>query len=78
METNFLDVQITEFYSYRSNRCRHSFIIFDVPRYEIQEYIESQGFKMDNHISWRNEYGLCFTYSDGNLYIGNGMIDKSW
>lgn len=78
MNIDFLEDEIKTFYPYRKNRCSHSFIINDVSFIEVKQYIESQGFCMDNHISWENEYGLCFTYSDHTLYIGNKMIGKSW
>ncbi len=78
MKIDFLNIGIKNFYSYRSNRCSHSFVIDHVPFNEIKEYIEEQGFRMDNHISWENKYGLCFTYSDHSLYIGNKMIGRSW
>ena len=78
MEIDFLHIDIKNFYSYRSNRCSHSFVIDNVPFNKIKEYVEEQGFRMDNHISWENKYGLCFTYSDHRLYVGYKMTNKSW
>lgn len=78
MNIDFLDTEIKNFYPYRRNRCCPSFVINNVSFSEIKEYVEEQGFRMDNHISWENEQGLCFTYSDHTLYIGNKMIGRSW
>ena len=78
MEIDFCFTGIKDFYTYRSNRCIHTLIIYNVPFKYIKEYIEEQNYKMDNHISWRDNNGLCFTYSDHNLYIGCFMTNKSW
>lgn len=78
MRLDFFSFGIKAFYPYRSNRCRHSFTIYDVSFDSVKRYIEGQGYRMDNHISWENESGLCFTYSDHNLHIGVAMLNERW
>lgn len=41
---------------------------------ELREYL---GSKMDNHITWKTG-DLCYTYSDGILYIGTSIKVINW
>lgn len=43
----------------------------------IKDYINSNGYRFDNHITWKNDSGICFTYDNGNIFIGNNMIVKN-
>lgn len=72
----FYDEKITEFYTYRSARCMHSMYIELSPsqKQDLREYL---GSKMDNHITWKSS-GLCYTYSDGNLFIGTSIQVGCW
>ena len=72
----FYGSKITEFYSYRSARCMHSMFIELSPsqKEDLREYL---GSKMDNHITWKAG-DLCYTYSDGLLYIGTSIKVMRW
>lgn len=72
----FYDEEITEFYPYRSARCMHSIYIELSPsqKQDLREYL---GSKMDNHITWKSG-NLCYTYSDGNLFIGTSIQVGCW
>ena len=41
---------------------------------DLREYL---GSKMDNHITWKTG-NLCYTYSDGFLYIGTTIKVMRW
>lgn len=72
----FYGKEITEFYTYRSARCMHSMFIELSPsqKQDLREYL---GSKMDNHITWKTG-DLCYTYSDGFLYIGTSIKVMRW
>lgn len=72
----FYGKEITEFYTYRSARCMHSMFIELSPsqKEDLREYL---GSKMDNHITWKTG-DLCYTYSDGLLYIGTSIKVMNW
>lgn len=72
----FYRQEITEFYTYRSARCMHSMSIKLSPsqKQELREYL---GSRMDNHITWKTG-DLCYTYSDGILYIGASIKVINW
>ena len=72
----FYGKEIIEFYTYRTARCMHSmFIELSVTqKQDLRQYL---GSKMDNHITWRTN-DLCYTYSDGFLYIGTSIKVMKW
>ena len=41
---------------------------------DLRKYL---GSKMDNHITWKTG-DLCYTYSDGLLYIGTSIKVMCW
>ena len=72
----FYEKEIIEFYTYRTARCMHSMFIELSPsqKEELKDYL---GLKMDNHITWKTG-DLCYTYSDGFLYIGTSIKVMRW
>lgn len=72
----FFSKEITEFYPYRSAKCIHSMQISLSPsqKQDLREYL---GPRMDNHITWKSG-DLCYTYSDGNLFIGTSIQVGCW
>ena len=72
----FYSKEITEFYPYRSAICIHSMFIELSPnqKEDLGEYL---GSKIDNHITWKTG-DLCYTYSDGLLYIGTSIKVMRW
>ena len=72
----FYDKKIIEFYTYRTARCMHSMFIELSPsqKQDLKDYL---GDKMDNHITWKTG-DLCYTYSDGHLYIGTTIKVIRW
>lgn len=45
---------------------------------DLIEWIESENHTFDNHISWEDTSGMCYTYSDDVLYIGKDIKVKNW
>lgn len=73
---DFLGEEIIEFHTYRTARCIHSMSITlsSSQKQDLREYL---GSKMDNHITWKTG-DLCYTYSDGELYIGTSIKIMRW
>lgn len=74
------DVNITEFYMYRSAITTPT-VIITLTQYDtvcLKNFVETQGYKLDNHISFKTDNNICFTYTDCKLYIGTSMEVKSW
>jgi hypothetical protein len=42
-----------------------------------QDLRDYMGPRMDNHITWKTG-DLCYTYSDGFLYIGTSIKIMNW
>lgn len=72
----FYGKEISEFYTYRTARCMHDMFIELSPsqKEDLRDYLDN---KMDNHITWKTG-NLCYTYSDGFLYIGTTIKVMSW
>lgn len=74
----FNGMPITAFYSYRKARVWGvSLTVTERQKDDIKEYLETNGYKMDNHICWSSDK-LHFMYSDGCLFIGTDISIKSW
>lgn len=75
---------VTKFYSYRSANLNGMFIQIDVTSEDekyISRYLNSFGYKMDNHICWECNYDgnvLYYSYSDGKLSIGPNIRIGRW
>lgn len=67
---------IDEFYPYRSARCVHNVFIYlsESQAEDLRDYL---GSRISNHITWKTG-NLCYTYSDGVLYIGTSIKVMSW
>lgn len=71
---------IKQFYPYRTAFANHSIAIrlSSAQKKELIEWIESENYNFDNHISWEDTSGMCYTYSDSVLYIGKNLKIKNW
>lgn len=71
---------IKQFYPYRTAFANHSIAIrlSSAQKEELIEWIESENYNFDNHISWEDTSGMCYTYSDSVLYIGKTLKIKNW
>ena len=67
---------IDEFYTYRSARCVHSVFIY-LSESQVEDLRDYLGSRMSNHVTWKTG-NLCYTYSDGILYIGTSIKVMSW
>lgn len=74
----FGPMPITAFYSYRKARVWGVALTLTMrQKDDIREYLESNGYKIDNHICWSSNT-LHFMYSDGHLFIGTEISIKDW
>ena len=67
--------KIVQFFPYRTGPRFKTFIAVIQPEelagYKLHdEFDKSETFKIDNHISWLQEDGLLYVYTDGRLNIG--------
>lgn len=71
---------ISEFYTYRTANIEISLIVEldEISIKQLNRYIERNGYRMDNHICWKNNKGLYFRYSDGKLHVGHRIIIERW
>lgn len=67
---------IEHFYTYRSAQlCASIWIdLDDYGKKILHNYLERMGYKMDNHICWKNRDGMCFSYSDGQFGLGLEIV----
>lgn len=70
--------KIVEFYSYRKARMTVDYIRTEVTlsnedTLDLNKWLERQGYRFDNHIAWKTDADVYYNYSDGILYIGNGL-----
>lgn len=72
----FFGKQPEEFYTYRSARCMHS-VFIGLSEDQIEDLRDYLGERMGNHITWKTG-NLCYTYSDGMLFIGTSIKVMSW
>lgn len=72
----FFGKEISEFHTYRTARCMHDMFI-ELSSSQKQDLRDYLGNKMDNHITWKTG-NLCYTYSDGFLYIGTTIKVMRW
>lgn len=73
--------EITNFYTYRSAIVPPKFLSLDLDSKQIASlkfFIESNGYKMDNHIAFKLSNGLCVGYSDRTLYLSDEITVKHW
>lgn len=71
---------IEHFYPYRSALLSASIWIDldDNGKRHLKHYLERMGYRMDNHICWKNKDGMCFCYSDGQLGLGTEITEEKW
>lgn len=71
---------IEHFYTYRSAQLCASiwFDLDDNGKKSLSNYLKRMGYRMDNHICWKNKDGMCFCYSDGQLGLGTEIIEEKW
>lgn len=76
----FLSGNISEFYTYRTANIEISFSteLDEISIKQLSRYIERNGYRMGNHICWKNNKGLYFRYSDGKLHVGHRIIIERW
>lgn len=79
----FNEMQIKDFYTYRTATAFGGVKITDqtnknMLRENVKNYLEEQGYRMDNHICWTNIEGINFMWSDNALYIGGKLTIKNW
>jgi hypothetical protein len=69
--------KIEEFYPYRRALLNGHFFSCTLTEEDfsaLSKAITRQGYKMDNHICWKTESGICMMYSDGHLYMSHKLI----
>lgn len=71
---------IKQFYPYRTAFANYSIAIrlTSSQKEDLIEWLESENYNFDNHISWEDTLGMCYTYSDSVLYIGKNLKIKNW
>lgn len=71
---------ITEFYTYRTAFTKYSMYITlnDNNLEDVKDFIILNGYQPENHISWKTSSGMCYTLSDGKLYIGTDLMVINW
>lgn len=72
--------QIQRFWPYRSAFAETQ-VQLDLEDFDIKilkRFVEENGYRMDNHISFELESGLYCTYSDHKLYISSTIIEGKW
>lgn len=72
--------EITNFWTYRSANV-NILVTIDMDEFDnriLKRYIESFGYRMDNHICWEVNHSLYMRYSDHKLYIGNKITVRNW
>jgi hypothetical protein len=45
---------------------------------DVKDFLLLNGYQPSNHISWKTSSGMCYTLSDGKLYIGTDLMVKNW
>ena len=71
---------IEKFYPYRK-ALLYASIWIELDEQEKQrlgKYLERMGYKMDNHICWKNRDGMCFSYSDGHFGVGLEIVEGKY
>ncbi len=71
---------IEKFYTYRTALIDAS-IWIDLEageRQMLRKYLQNMGYRMDNHICWKNKDGMCFMYSDNKLGLGTNLREMCW
>lgn len=77
---------IKRFYTYRSGSINHLTLVIEdresadstMLASKVKKYLESQGYRMDNHICWETTSGVCYGYSDHKLYVGSSITEGRW
>jgi hypothetical protein len=71
---------IDKFYPYRTALLEASIWITldDKEKQRISKYLQLMGYKMDNHICWKNRDGMCFCYSDNQLGLGLEIREENY
>lgn len=79
MDIQFMSQEIEAFYPYRRAYVLPLVVVAldDWTIKMVKRFIERYGYKMDNHICWKAD-GMCYQYSDHNLYIGNRICEQKW
>ena len=71
---------IDKFYPYRTALLQASIWIAldDKDIQHLTKYLQRMGYKMDNHICWKNRDGMCFSYSDRSLGLGLEIVEGNY
>lgn len=71
---------IDKFYPYRTAILEASILITlnDKDKQYLGKYLQHMGYKLDNHICWKNSDDVCFSYSDGKLGVGLRIIEAKY
>lgn len=71
---------IEHFYTYRTALLEASIWIDleDREKKQLSNYLKRMGYRMNNHICWKNKDGMCFSYSDGQLGLGTEIVEGNY
>ena len=72
--------EITKFWTYRTAFVP-GIIVLEMSEYdrlEIKNFLDNNGYKIDNHICWQMEDGVYCMYSDLKLHIAGTIEEMNW
>lgn len=84
MEVNIrIHGDVKKFYSYRSGLLGNLTLVIEDREgsnlsMAVRNYLNSQGYRMDNHICWESTSGVCYGYSDHKFYVGSYIKEERW
>lgn len=73
--------KIEEFYPYRRALLDGHFFSCTLTGDDLlglSKALLRHGYRLDNHICWKTESGICMMYSDGHLYMSHKLVVEKW